>query len=202
MDTSPIISIQVAEAFTATALRGKINSSGKLAVARACDAWIGTTPYGLYDETTSGRDMAAVQLKRMGKINVRPTAAVITAGDTIGGAAGGKVQKSGFSTPVVMTAATTDLLTATAHGLSEGDRVQFTTNNTLPAGLSPLTDYYVKTVPSSSTFTVSATLDGATVDITDTGTGAHAVKKSTAAELIALQSFAPGFGGTIEAVFA
>ena len=38
---------------------------------------------------------------------------------------------------------TTDIITSTAHGLSNEDRVVLTTTTTLPAGLSPLTKYYV-----------------------------------------------------------
>ncbi|MBK7380720.1 MAG: hypothetical protein IPJ03_17320 [Ignavibacteriales bacterium] len=51
-------------------------------------------------------------------------------------------------------------------------RVRFTTTTTLPAGLSTGTNYYVIPV-SASTFKVSATVDGAAVNITDTGTGTH-----------------------------
>lgn len=69
-------------------------------------------------------------------------------------------------------AAATDLITATAHGLSEGDVLQFTTATTLPAGLSLATDYYVIS-PTTNTFKVSATRGGTAVNITDAGTGAH-----------------------------
>lgn len=70
------------------------------------------------------------------------------------------------------TAATTDIITASAHGLSDGDCVQVSSDTTLPAGLSATTNYYV-TVLSSSTIKLSATLGGAYIDITDTGTGTH-----------------------------
>lgn len=70
--------------------------------------------------------------------------------------------------------AATDVLTsAAAHGFTVGDKLQFTTATTLPAGLSLLTNYYVISIPSTTTFKVSATPGGTTVDITDTGTGAH-----------------------------
>ena len=71
------------------------------------------------------------------------------------------------------TAATTDIITMTAHGYEVGDVLQFSTTDTLPAGLSTSTDYYVISVPSANTFKVSATQGGTTVDITDTGTGTH-----------------------------
>jgi hypothetical protein len=77
------------------------------------------------------------------------------------------------------TAATTDLITvASAHGLVEGDRVRFSSTTTLPAGLSPATDYYV--IASGLTTTalkVSATSGGSAVDITDTGTGTHTISR-------------------------
>jgi len=70
------------------------------------------------------------------------------------------------------TAATTDIITSAAHGLSEGDLLQFTTATTLPAGLSLATNYYVIS-PTTNTFMVSATPHGTQVNITDTGTGTH-----------------------------
>jgi len=74
----------------------------------------------------------------------------------------------------VTVVASSDLFTsAAAHGFTVGDKLQFTTATTLPAGLSLLTNYYVISIPSTTTFKVSATPGGTTVDITDTGTGAH-----------------------------
>lgn len=70
------------------------------------------------------------------------------------------------------TAATTDIITATAHGLKDGDKVQFTTSGVLPAGLSLTTDYYVIKL-TADTFKVTASLGGAFVDITGTGSGTH-----------------------------
>ena len=70
------------------------------------------------------------------------------------------------------TAAVTDIITSTAHGLVNEDLVQFTTTTTLPAGLSLATDYYVRDV-TANTFKVSLTKGGVAVDITDTGTGTH-----------------------------
>jgi len=70
------------------------------------------------------------------------------------------------------TAAVTDVITSTAHGLVNEDLVQFTTTTTLPAGLSLATDYYVRDV-TANTFKVSLTKGGVAVDITDTGTGTH-----------------------------
>ena len=71
------------------------------------------------------------------------------------------------------TAATTDIITDAAHGLSEDDPVVLTTTTTLPAGLELLTVYYAVNV-TTDTFQLSTTTgNGEIVDITDTGTGTH-----------------------------
>lgn len=70
--------------------------------------------------------------------------------------------------------AATDVFTSgAAHGFQLGDKLQFTTATTLPAGLSLTTNYYVISIPSTTTFKVSATVGGASVNVTDTGTGTH-----------------------------
>lgn len=86
---------------------------------------------------------------------------------------------SGLATigTVTATAATDVLEVSTTHYLKVGDRVQFTTTGTLPAGLSASTDYYVITVPSATTLTVSTTNGGTVTDITDTGTGTHSIQR-------------------------
>ena len=43
----------------------------------------------------------------------------------------------------------------------------------LPSPLNPDTDYYIQSVPSLATFTLSETAGGAAIDITDVGTGTH-----------------------------
>jgi len=68
--------------------------------------------------------------------------------------------------------AATDVITASAHGLSNGDVIHVSSATTLPTGLSASTNYYV-TVIDANTFKVSASLGGAFVDITDAGTGTH-----------------------------
>lgn len=71
-------------------------------------------------------------------------------------------------------AATDVVTTSAAHYLLAGNEVRFTTTTTLPAGLSLNTSYYVLTVPSTTTLTLTATKYGSTVvDITTTGTGTH-----------------------------
>ena len=56
------------------------------------------------------------------------------------------------------TAANTGVITKTTHGLVVGDRVAF--SGSLPSGLEAGVNYFVKTVPSTSTFTVSSTKTG------------------------------------------
>jgi hypothetical protein len=77
-------------------------------------------------------------------------------------------------------AATNVITTSAAHGLAIGDRVRVSSTVTLPGGLAAATDYYVLTVPSGTTLTVSATSGGAVLDITDTGTGTHTMVNYTA----------------------
>jgi hypothetical protein len=69
--------------------------------------------------------------------------------------------------------------TGSAHGLITGQTVQFSTDNTLPDPLQPLTTYYVN-VATADTFTVHTTNAAAiagtgAVNLTDTGTGSHNV---------------------------
>jgi hypothetical protein len=85
----------------------------------------------------------------------------------------------GRSTPVQQTFTTNyavnndRLLITTANTIySVGDRVKLSSTTTLPAGLSTLYDYYVKTV--TTTYVVlSRTPGGAAVTFSDNGTGTH-----------------------------
>ena len=75
------------------------------------------------------------------------------------------------------TAATTDIITAAAHGLANGTRVRLTNSGgALPAGLATATDYFVREAD-ANTFTLAAAPGGAAVDITGTGTGTHTVSR-------------------------
>jgi hypothetical protein len=75
--------------------------------------------------------------------------------------------------------AATDVITVSAaHGLVVGDRVRFSNSGgALPAGISAATDYYVLTVPLTTTLTISATPGGSVLDITGTGTGTHSIHR-------------------------
>lgn len=69
-----------------------------------------------------------------------------------------------------ITASTDTIDTGEVHGLSVGDGVTFSDiSGTLPAGLTTNTGYFVKTVPTTRTLTISATSGGATLDLTADG---------------------------------
>lgn len=88
-----------------------------------------------------------------------------------------KIQTGSLTALADITAdAATDLLTtASAHGMIAGNRVQFTNaSGALPAGLAALTTYYVSNDSLTDVdFKVSATENGAPVNITGAGTGTH-----------------------------
>lgn len=62
-----------------------------------------------------------------------------------------------------------DIVGVTAHGFSVGDRIVFS-SITSTTGISTYTYYYVKTVPSADTFTISATSGGSAQTFTTDGT--------------------------------
>ena len=71
--------------------------------------------------------------------------------------------------------ATPGVVTWNTHGLAENAAVVFTTTGSLPTGLTAGTTYYVKTVLTANTFTVSATKGGAAIDTSSAGSGTHTV---------------------------
>lgn len=76
------------------------------------------------------------------------------------------------------------VFTLVDHELVEGDKLRFETSNTLPAGLSLLTDYYVVyNGITTDTFQVSTTAGGTPIATTDTGTGVHKLIKRNRASL-------------------
>jgi len=122
---------------------------------------------------------------------------------SVGGTGGtGVLVNAGFGT--ALTTITTDfgtddrIDTGAPHGMLVDDIVHFTNSGgALPAGLSLDTQYYIITVHGASEISVSTTKGGATVDITDDGTGTHSIHDKTcffenaASGLI----FEPGGGG-------
>jgi hypothetical protein len=72
---------------------------------------------------------------------------------------------------VTISIAAPGVVTWTGHGLSVNDTIRFTTTGALPTGLAINTTYYVKTVLSANTFTVSASAGGAAVTTSGTQSG-------------------------------
>lgn len=79
---------------------------------------------------------------------------------------------------ITFSCAVSDLCTTGTHGYKTGLKVQLTTTNTLPAGVTTSTDYWVIYV-SDTTFKLASSLvnaqAGTAIDITDTGTGVHTI---------------------------
>jgi len=63
------------------------------------------------------------------------------------------------------------VITATGHGLATGDTIVFTSTATIPGGLVAGQTYYVGSVPSANTLTVSATSNGPIITTTSAGSG-------------------------------
>lgn len=74
---------------------------------------------------------------------------------------------------VTISNASPGVVTWTAHGRAANDPVAFSTTGALPTGLTAGTVYYVKTVLSANTFTVSATPGGAAINTSSAGSGTH-----------------------------
>lgn len=90
------------------------------------------------------------------------------------------VQGNANSGTCTVTSATPGVVTFNSHGFGIGQKVRFTTTNTLPTGLSLLTDYYVsKTGYGANVFSVSTSYAnawaGTNVATSSTGTGVHTV---------------------------
>ncbi len=67
------------------------------------------------------------------------------------------------------------VVTYTSHPFAANDPVVFSTSGSLPTGLTAGTVYYVKTVLTANTFTVSATAGGAAINTSSAGSGTHSV---------------------------
>eukprot|EP00913_Durusdinium_trenchii_P028459 g26687.t1 len=93
---------------------------------------------------------------------------------------GQKIDLDAFGGVAFTADAGTDVCTtSSAHGLSDTDAVLLTTSDTLPAGLSVDTVYFIRD-KTSTTFKLAATSGGSAIDITDAGTGTHKFHISTA----------------------
>ena len=79
-----------------------------------------------------------------------------------------------IASTVTISIAAPGVVTWAAHGLSANDTIRFTTTGALPTGLAINTTYYVKTVLSANTFTVSTSSGGAAVTTSGTQSGTQA----------------------------
>jgi hypothetical protein len=70
--------------------------------------------------------------------------------------------------------ASTDVCSRAAHNFHNGDPVTVSSSNTLPAGLTAGTTYYIVSA-TTGTFKLSATPGGSAVNITSAGSGTHTV---------------------------
>jgi len=80
---------------------------------------------------------------------------------------------SKLSYVVFTTTHASEQINAVAHGLSDGDTILLSTNNTLPAGYTADTQVYYVRDKATDTFKVATAGDGTAVTITDDGTGTH-----------------------------
>lgn len=93
---------------------------------------------------------------------------LIGAGATNGGSIG----------TVTISNATPAVISRTAHGMSIGDIVYFTTNGGLPTGITANTPYYIVTAGfGANSFRISLTAEGTTINTSSAGTGTHTVFK-------------------------
>jgi hypothetical protein len=90
-----------------------------------------------------------------------------------------KIELNGAPIPRSATATVTiaapGVVTWTAHGLTVGAKVKFSTTGALPTGLTAGTEYFVVSVPDVDTFTLSATKGGSAITTTGTQSGVHTV---------------------------
>jgi len=85
------------------------------------------------------------------------------------------------SSAATMTIAAPGVVSWTAHGLVADQPIIFSTTGALPTGLTAGTTYYVKTVLSTDTFSVTATPGGTAITTSGTQSGTHTVTTVPAA---------------------
>jgi microcystin-dependent protein len=74
---------------------------------------------------------------------------------------------------VTISLASPGVITWTAHALPVNTPVKFATTGALPTGITAGTTYYVKTVLSANTFTISATPGGTVINTSGSQSGTH-----------------------------
>jgi Flp pilus assembly protein TadG len=98
---------------------------------------------------------------------------------------------SGTTTTISKSGSAATFTTSSRHGLAVGDPMMLRTTGSLYTGLSANTVYYVKTVPSTKTFTLSATSGGSAVSISgsQSGTQSYVELASTTGSQSGTQSY-------------
>jgi len=97
---------------------------------------------------------------------------------------------------VTLTIASPAVFTKAAHGRAVSDPVSFETSGAFPTGMSPDTQYYIKTVPTPDTFTISATPGGAAINTSGSQSGVH--KMGTDTIMGAAKYVIDSNGGSVE----
>lgn len=77
---------------------------------------------------------------------------------------------------VTITIASPGVVTLANHNLHVGDRIRFATTGTLPSGITDNSDFYVATVLSANTFTVSTSQGGVAVNTTGGQSGTQSAQ--------------------------
>lgn len=79
---------------------------------------------------------------------------------------------SPLSSPVTMTTANPTVITWTAHGFSDDQKIIFYSTGTLPTGITANVPYYI-TRASTDTFQISSSAGGSSLTVTGAGSGTH-----------------------------
>jgi hypothetical protein len=111
---------------------------------------------------------------------INPLPSAPAAGDALEATPGCDKQQAtcGVTRSIAFTAdPATDVLSATAHGRSNGEAVNVASTGTLPGGLAAATQYFVRDA-TADTLKLAATLTGAAIDITSAGSGTHRIVQS------------------------
>jgi hypothetical protein len=123
--------------------------------------------HGLTAAVAVGENVYATWTGGTGVTGLYPVTALDT--DTTGTAV--TIDLAYISSTVTITIAAPGVVTWTDHGLRVNDTIRFTTTGALPTGLAINTTYYVKTVLSPNTFTVSASAGGTAITTSGTQSG-------------------------------
>jgi hypothetical protein len=155
--TTPVSIVEPAATFTTLTYD---NNAGKVRLNSA-------GAHGLTAAVAVGASVYATWTGGTGVTGLYPVTALDT--DTTGTAV--TIDLAYVASTVTITIAAPGVVTWTAHGLSVNDTIRFTTTGALPTGLAINTTYYVKTVLSANTFTVSTSAGGAAVTTSGTQSG-------------------------------